>query len=754
MKFRRFLLFGIWFGLLSLLPNVRGSAYFLQGNDWNIVENWYANVVPSGERTYIGRDLTVLADVGFTNYAENLYLGLTDGFLWGDAPGEKIYLAGTGSLVVGGTLNTARPYIGAVVFDAETGLPLASARGSLVVAGGSLSYGNLDQVYGDYSVSSGTVDSGDTWIGTANGFNVTTTISSDSHSTTVFNAGFGSEIHVGCARNNSHLSVSGSNTTVNAAVNVGDAPESVGTATISDGARLNGSLNVGASGNGTLDIQTGATVVGDGSIGTAAGFHGTANVQTGGTWDAGGISVGISGTGVLNINGGNVTSSQWSVLGSSDGSLGVVNVTTGTWTHSTSLAVGYDGTGILNIDGGAVIANSQDSAFYIASPSYNPGSQGTVNVTAGELKTRYLYVGNGGSAELNISGGTVTTSVDAAVGDDSTASVTGGTWGIDGNLSVRSYTEGMTALNVGGGTVNVSGTTSVGQGQDSRGTANVTDGELRTASLSVGAQGAGELNISGGQVITNNHAIIGGKDIGYSYYWDASWYEGNGTVNVTGGSWEVGGDIILGSEHHVYLDAYTAGTLNVDGGTVSAGNIYVGKYGAGILDIDAGTINITGQIVVAEYAGSHGTLSFNGGSLNVSSIVVGSGSATVNFNQTGNTTVDFGLTGNTEVNVTANGTTTLTAANTYAGKTTIHAGTLILTSDASIDNSSEINLGDGGCPGNLRRVGQDGIFHLQRTEVDRLWNSQPRGRQDADHLRNPGAGKQSRDYLGGWRHNA
>ena len=562
---------GLLFGWVSLFsPQKAGaSAWFLQGGDWNTAENWYDNLVPSGERTYIGRGLTALADGGRTNYAENLYLGLTGGFLW-DEHGDKIYLAGSGSVFVRGTLNTAHPYIGEIVFDAETGLPLAFARGSLAVMGGSLSYGYLDQAYGDYSVD-GTVNSGETRIGTADGFNPSATISSTPDSTTVFN---GSKIIVGCAKNTSILSVSGSNTTVNSGINVGDAPASIGTATISDGARLNSYTTVGVSGNGTLNIQSGATVVGEGSIGYSAGSNGTVNV-TGGSWSAtegGGLSlsIGSRGEGVLNIDGGNVA--QDFVLGS-DGGSGTINLDDGTMNGSVGIC-----RGTLNVNGGTLTAGG-------IRVGVNESDHGVMNVSAGDVTSDSIDVGN------------------------------------------------MTAS-------------------------------------------ASELNISGGTVTTNGAVTAGGD------------YGGTGVINVSGGSWDIAGKVTLGWEGD------SRGTLNISGGTVSAGNIVLGYKGAtGILNLDAGTLSVSGSILIANRYDSHGILNYNGGTLNASSIVIGAGSATVNFNQPGATTVDFGLTGNLELNVNANGTTTLTTENTYSGKTSIKAGTLILAQGATINNSAEINLG-------------------------------------------------------------
>jgi len=214
---------------------------------------------------------------------------------------------------------------------------------------------------------------------------------------------------------------------------------------------------------------------------------------------------------------------------------------------------------------------------------------------------------------------------------------------------------------------------------------NVTAGELKTRYLTVGsnwAVGSAELNISGGTVTTDTNAIIGESSPG-----------GVGIANVTGGSWNIGGNLVLGYQG--------TGTLNMDGGVVSASNIYVGQWGTGVLDISAGSINVSGQIVVAKEAGSRGTLNYNGGTLNAAAITIGMGSATVNFNQTGVMTAGFVLEGDLDLNVNNSGTTTLTTENTYSGNTTIRSGTLVLAAAASINNSPNINLGAAGEQGTL-----------------------------------------------------
>lgn len=578
---------GLFFLLSFVAPDVNGASYFIGDGLWNETSNWYEGEVPHGNYTYVSGSRTADVPVGVIGTADMLQIGLIEGVL----SGGDINLAGPGTINVfaGGELNTYSTNIGDISVNSTTG-QVQSVAGNLAISGGVFGYQYLMFNKGSFTVTGGQVGGYSTWISYAGGEygNVTANVSSSDSGSTYWNTG---GLHVGSAGGSGNVYISGTNTSVysqsvaidRGSVNIRDAVWTVDSNTF----RVGGSVE-----GGTLNIEAGTTVSSYGCIvGEGAGTSGTVNVESGGTWNVSSSNLGIasSGTGVLNIKGGNVTLTDAMVgIGAQAGSNGTATITSGALTSERGIIVGGSGTGTLNVNGGTVVANISGGLEI----GTGEGGEGTVNVTAGELKTRYLTVGRNwavGSAELNISGGIVTTDTNATIGEASPG--------------------------------------------------------------------------------------------------------GTGVANVSGGSWDISGNLVLGYQG--------TGTLDMDGGAVSASNIYVGQWGTGVLDISAGSINVSGQIIVAKEAGSHGTLNYHGGTLTAAAITVGAGSATVNFNQTGSVSFGYAFDGDLDLNVTESGTTTLTGTNTYTGKTTINTGTLVLESGASIANSREVNLGGADSRGTL-----------------------------------------------------
>jgi T5SS/PEP-CTERM-associated repeat protein/autotransporter-associated beta strand protein len=171
-----------------------------------------------------------------------------------------------------------------------------------------------------------------------------------------------------------------------------------------------------------------------------------------------------------------------------------------------------------------------------------------------------------------------------------------------------------------------------------------------SANLYFGLNGSGSiLVISNGGEVANRSSYVG-------LYAASS----NNSVLVTGqgSTWSNGGSITIGDQGR--------GTLTVaSGGAVSAGGITIANSAG-----SAGTMNI-------------GTLggSDTAGSITVPAIAFGSGSGTLNFNQTGafalSSTVSASGSGNGVINQFGSGTTILTGNNSgFSGLTTISNGAL------------------------------------------------------------------------------
>ena len=242
----------------------------------------------------------------------------------------------------------------------------------------------------------------------------------------------------------------------------------------------------------------------------------------------------------------------------------------------------------------------------------------------------------------------------------------------------------------GAGTLTLTGANTYAGGTTVKGGTLEIDGggiDHRNATLTVGESGGenAALVIRNGTVINSTGSI--GQDAGSV-----------GTVTVTGSgsTWTNAGELLVGNAGKGALTIENGGTvsstwgfLGVDasssavvtvasGGTwklVTGGSPSKLVFGAGA---SAGTLNI------GAYDLSRPTTA---GTVTADILDTGTGSGTVNFNQTDATTFSSRITGNIAVNQRGSGTTTLTGDNTYTGGTAITGGTL--------------QIGNGGTTGSL-----------------------------------------------------
>ena len=188
-----------------------------------------------------------------------------------------------------------------------------------------------------------------------------------------------------------------------------------------------------------------------------------------------------------------------------------------------------------------------------------------------------------------------------------------------------------------------------------------------------------------------------------------------GATSVNAGTLSIAsGGTVSDSDGYIGYDSGSTGTVTVDGrGSQwnNSGELKIGEDGTGTLNItNGGTVNVgssgTGTAYLGSESGSSGTLNIGGatpgagtaGTLNAGTLNGGPGTAILNFNQTDATIFSASIIGSTHVNQNGPGTTTLTAANTYTGVTTVSAGTLTVTSGGSIDGTSTVTI-DGAASG-------------------------------------------------------
>lgn len=487
------------------------------------------------------------------------------------------------------------------------------------------------------------------------------------------------------AGGNGHLQIQSGGTFTGRLGLIGDDAGTVGAVTI-DGANssLNfvgrdtvdnsrASITVGDDGVGTVDITNGgtlrvngATVPGRASVVNIGGGlfsadgvgDGTVNVDGAGSQllhESDGLAfvrVGNKGVGRLNVtNGGDVIVSDLDKLARFEVGLGVdadgtvtVDGAGSSVSAGVDTRIGVAGDGTLNIRNGGAFDSAR---MFMGS---NLGSTGQVSVDGAGSTLDLLGTdefGNGPVAIVGL-GGTATMDVTdgATVNIDTNGEIVTGT--LNGGFLVG----GTSSAPTGNGTLNVDGAGS---------TLNVKNA---TASMQVGRNGTGVLNITDGGKVTNAPgdalAIVGRTSVS------------TGTVNVTGtgSEWQAGSHLFAGTE----VDFTTRETIAGVGGT---GSITVGaggalstekiRFGDAQLNVNAG----------GTVAGEHAMFGVDNGT-----------TATVNVSGAG---ARLGLTGKDAVSGTRAG---LIVGNEGTGTLNINSGGKVDVNGASESGrASVINLG-------------------------------------------------------------
>lgn len=498
-----------------------------------------------------------------------------------------------------------------------------------------------------------------------------------------------------------------------------------GTTTWSDVVAGFNSGTVGGVPGGTYVVPTGANVVLSNLFaGFAAGSSGLVQVNGGNittTNPASQYYIGFNGQGTLVVsNGGTVFSASQSYVGYNAGSNGVLTVEGpgSSYTNAGFFIVGNGGSGQLNVlNGGSVSstsgtlqigggsvgtalvsgAGSTLSAGTFLGVGVSPGSLGNLTITNGGAATSgsgtYLAFNAGSVGTLSVSNGGLLTSPLLVVGQSGTA-----------DLQIQSN-----------GTVTISGKTIVG---------------AIAGTSTVEVQGAGAaLNVQG------NDVVVGGQGNG------AMTVSNQGTVTVTGGGTAIAGQCAGLPSFCATPVQGGSGTVTVtDPGSVLNADTFlsIGQFGAGTLTIANSGNVFANAVIIAQNAGSTGTLNIGAaagnapvapGTLNAPTVTFGAGSGDIVFNHTdtsGSYSFAPAISGTGAVDV-FSGNTVMTGLSDYFGPTTIYGGALSAggtdvfsaNSDyvvrtggtlnlngfnqtvASISNAGLINMGDGTPPDTL-----------------------------------------------------
>jgi autotransporter-associated beta strand protein/T5SS/PEP-CTERM-associated repeat protein len=283
----------------------------------------------------------------------------------------------------------------------------------------------------------------------------------------------------------------------------------------------------------------------------------------------------------------------------------------------------------------------------------NAGSTGTLEVTGGStMVASNSFVGRVGTGTLTLGGGAFqgsgTLSLGLMAGASGSVNITGGTHSVARTCFVGEAGSGT--LEISGGVLNA-GTDELGS--------------FRIADYGSGP-GTGIVNLSAtGEVNAPNYTAVGGA--------------GNGTLNITGGTWnQAAGGIVVGDAAD--LNWTGSGEVNQSGGTVNADYVFLQK----------GTYNLNGGVLAAfgvadTKAEKIGVFNFNGGTLRArdnnadfitaDTVEIKSGNAIIDT-QTNNATISTDISGAGGLTKKGAGVLTLAGVNAYGGSTTVEAGTL------------------------------------------------------------------------------
>ena len=404
-----------------------------------------------------------------------------------------------------------------------------------------------------------------------------------------------------------------------------------------------GALTISGASNGNVIVSSAGNNV------AVANVSGAITLANGNTITAGNTAGGIA---VLNILPGAVISGGNSPVDAGINGLGVINMTGGTVTPGQFLVAGITNSGadgIWNISGGTVSINSSDAGTLGATAGatgvLNMTGTGVYNSSAANTASG-IFIGENGTGILNLSGsGSVILGGGVA---NSNGLIIGKNNGASGIVNLGAVSGGGSGGS-GGGTI----TTNVVQKPGATATAifNFHGGTLQATSANA------------------NTAFMTGLTAAYVYG------EG-GTINNNGQSITIGQALLAPTGNGVASLALSGGTTGFTPGATPLVTI-TGGGGTGATAVanvnSSGVLSITLTNPGTGYT-SAPLVSLTGGNAAVVTASIGADTS-------------GGLT------FSGTGTTTLSAANTYTGATSITAGTLSLT--GSLTGSAVSTSGSG-----------------------------------------------------------
>ncbi len=487
-----------------------------------------------------------------------------------------------------------------------------------------------------------------------------------------------------------------------------------------------GAVTLGGAGTATMTVDDNATadvtgdLIVDGAATTALTIsNGAAVTQDPGVLTNGQFRLGVDGHGTLLIESGGTlellphpTFATFTFLARNAGSTADATVTGAgsTWTTNGIFVVGSEGDATLDILAGGTVTGQRSATIGSAGMGTvtvdGAGSNWTLSAPPPLAGISNISVGSGGNGTLNVQNGGVVVAEGLGVGSNPTGVgdllVTGANSRIDLNVSAfQTFDIGSngatgTANVANGGVIAVVGQGHLGASAIISGVQTLGDGTLTvdgtdsqvtyTATLDIGEQATGALNVQAGGFVSNTDGYLGS-------FTNAVGSAGNGTATVTGvgSTWQnagflrvgdqgtgelnvLAGGLVTNTSARIANAANSVGAANVDGaGSIwtSTGTLVVGNLGTGILSVtDAGTVNSDAVSINALSTLNIGTGGV-AGTLNAPSVA---SAGLVHFNHTGAHTFAAPITGTGDVTKDAAGITTFTGTSSYSGETTVNGG--------------------------------------------------------------------------------
>ena len=590
--------------------------------DWNTAANWSSNAVPTGQNAVVnntsGNIATITADLAATP---------NDIIVTGG--GRIDHLAGTagtggGSWMFVGQNSTLSTYnladtsvAGGGITGYGQGSGTVNATGNLQVAAwGGNRVGTMNiNTTGALNVT------GALRIGNDGGSVGVMNLESGTVTVSNINTFAGGENNIGHDGGVATLNISGGSLSVSEVLRFGNGSGGNGTLNMTGGAinkAGNGQFLVGHNnGTGTV-VQSGGTIIANNEL-----YIGNENAGASGTYTLSGtgaltvsneVVVGReSGTGVLNVDGGTITTGGNGnmYIGRRNGT-GTLNQTDGVISVIYEFGVGTRddnkiGTGTYNLSGGTLSAGRN---IFIGKEL---GSSGTMDMTGGTMSTSdKLQIGhNQATGVLTQSGGIVNVQNEVFIGNESNAS------------SVGTYTlSGTGALNVGNQVI-------VGR-DNGTGTLNLNGGTVTTKWIE-GGSGSASVNFNGGVLKAKENQVSFIRDL------DVANVQSGG-IKIDSNGFDVATSQALTGTGG--LEKLGAGNLTLNGAQTYTGPTLVS---AGTLTLALNS-SITSAVSVADGAALAGAgaiagdLSFNSGAKFVFSLTqtLLANGATVSF-------TDFGI---------------------------------------------------------------------------------------------------------------